>query len=317
MKLENFVMEKGREIFEKVRAFVIANEDDDHKFYNCAILKLSDGRRMTVSFDEFNGPDIKIDNYYWNDKIDDYSGDCFTIMPKANYGFSVSIELFDIDKTNMKFVASEKEIPIRYIKELTDQQKKYVETYIMQLYNQLSSLEYDKEATHSINNMNPEVRREYNIQQFNLAIQKMRETNSESNILPSVEAAVNWWIDQFTKSKRGDDSDIEFELPKELADEFYSNPPIDKHKLEIFKLALSRAIMKELSQGNQPVLYTDYSPFEILADAMDEAGISYDVVPLKKAMFVGVNSVRLNAAYQKEPEIIFSSEQEEENKKRI
>ena len=40
----------GKDIYEKVSAFVQENKGDDEKLYSYAMLKLSDGRIMTFSF---------------------------------------------------------------------------------------------------------------------------------------------------------------------------------------------------------------------------------------------------------------------------
>ena len=317
MDLENQVKAIGKEIYEKVYTFVQANKGDDDKLYSKAILRLSDGRKIVVPFNAWYGqPDIEIWNYKWNEKLQRGSGDSFSIIPKSGYGFLVDITLYYLDKDKVKFTASEEDYP--YKSDLTEEQKETIKSYVAKLYEQISTLEYDKEATRSVGNYTFEARKQYNIQQFNEEMRKLSETNPNSKVLPSVETAINWWINQITGSRLGgsigDDSNSVFAM--EMADHFFSQTSVNETQVAAFRELLSKTLMYKLSKGIEPDLEVDYSPRGILADAMEESGISGNKAPFKTNMVVGVNSVRVSTGYRAEYEEIFANEVHEEKAKR-
>ena len=317
MDLENQVKAIGKEIYEKVSAFVQANKGDDDKLYSKAILRLSDGRKMVVPFNAWGGqPDIKIWNYQWNEELQRGSGDSFSIMHKSGYGFLVDITLYYLDKDQVDFKASEKEYPDK--NDLTEEQKETIKSYMAQLYEQISTLEYDKEATRSIGNFTFEAEKQYNIQQFNEEMRKLSEINPDSKILPSVETAINWWINQFTGSRLGGSigDDFNFVLAMAMADQVFSQTSVNETQVAAFRESLSKALMDKLSKGIEPVLDVDYGPSGILDDAMVESGISGNKAPFKTRMVVGVNNVRVSAGYRAKYEEIFANEVQEKKAKR-
>lgn len=317
MDLENQVKAIGKEIYEKVSSFVQANKGDDDKLYSNAILRLSDGRQMVVPFNAWGGqPDIKIWNYQWNEELQRGSGDSFSIMLESGYGFLVDITFFYLDKDDVYFIASEKEY--HYKRDLTEEQKETIKSYMAQLYEQISTLEYDKEATRSVSNFTHEARKQYNIQQFNEEMRKLNETNPDSKVLPSVETAINWWIKQFTGSRRGGSigDDFNFVLAMAMADQVFSQTSVNETQVAAFRESLSKALMDKLSKGIKPSLEVDYGPSGILADAMVESGISGNKAPFKTSMVVGVNSVMVSAGYGAKYEEIFANEVQEEKAKR-
>ena len=317
MDLNNQVKAIGKEIYEKVSAFVRANKGEDDKLYRNAILRLSDGRKMVVPFNAWGGePDIKIWNYQWNEELQRGSGDSFSILPKSGYGFLVNITLYYLDKDEVDFTASEQEYP--YKSDLTEEQKETIKSYMTQLHEQISTLEYDKEATRSVGNFTYEARKQYNIQQFNEEMKKLSETNPDSKVLPSVETAINWWINQFTGSRLGGSIGDDFNsvLVMAMADQVFSQTSVNKTQVAAFRESLSKALMDKLSKGIEPNLEVDYGPSGILANAMVESGISGSKAPFKTTMVVGVNSVRVSAGYRAEYEEIFANEVQEKKTKR-
>ena len=318
MDLEKQVIAIGKEIYEKVSAFVQANKGDDDKLYRCAKLRLSDGREMIVPFHPWNGqPDIKISNYQWFEVPKRGSGDYFSIMHKSAYGFLVRINLFYLDREPLDFPASEKEY--YYKTDLTEEEKETIKLYMAQLYEQIPTLEYDKEATHSVGNFTDEAREQYNIQQFNEEMRKLRETNLDSKVLPSVETAINWWINQFTGSRLGGSIGDDFNalLTMAMAEKAFSQTSVNETQIVTFRESLSKALMDRLSKGSEPQLSVDYAPSGILGDAMEEAGISGNKAPFKTTMIVGVNSVLVSAGYRAKYEEIFANDVQEEKAKRI
>lgn len=315
MDLENQVIAIGKEIYEKVFAFVQANKGDDDKLYSNAILRLSDGRKMVVHFNARGGqPDINIWNYQWNEELRRDTGDSFRIMPESRYGFLVRIKFYYLGK--VYFTASEQERP--YKSDLTEEQEESIKVYMAQLYEQISTLEYDKEATHSVGNFTFEARKQYNIQQFNEEMKKLNETNPGSKVLPSVETAINWWIKQFTGSRLGGSVGDDFNsiLIMAMADQVFSQASVNETQVGVFRESLSKALMDELSKGIEPSLDVNYGPSGMLADAMAKSGIEGSKAPFKTRMVVGVNSVRVSAGYGAKSEEIFATGVQEGKTKR-
>lgn len=315
MDFENQIKLLGKDIYQKVISFVEANKGDDDKLYRGAKLKLKDGREMFVPFNPWGGqPDIKIWNYEWNEELQRGNGDAFSIMAESGYGFLVDITFYNLDKDNTHFVASDMKYP--HQKELSADEINAIKNYMAQLYEQVSTLEYDKEATRSISNFTQEARRQYNIQLFNNEMKKLNETESTTKVLPSVETAVNWWINIMNGPTLGGSlgDDINAHLTMRAAEKQFSQTSIDENQLIMFRDSLSKAIMDQLSQGLEVKLDVDYGPSGILLDAIMESGISGSKTPFKTNMVVNVDSVRVSAGYRAEYEEIFNNSVQEEMK---
>ena len=317
MDLENQVMIIGKEIYEKVFSFVQTNKGDDDRLYNSAILKLSDGRKVVVSFPKWDKGEITISNYKWNKKLERDEGEYFYILPESGYGFLINITFYYLDKDDLIFTISEKENP--YKVELTDEEKEIIKTYMEKLYEQMDTLKYDKEATHSISNYTYEAKKQYNIQQFYEEWKKIREINPESEFLPSVETAVNWWVEQLTGANMGGSLGDDFNsvLGMALANQVFTQTSIEEPQIVKFKESLSKALMYELSIGKEPRLEVDYGPSGILANAMADSGISSNKAPFKTTMIVQVNSVSVSAGYRAKYKEIFANQAQEETTKTI
>ena len=297
ISLEEQINLYGMKIFKSLVEFIDKHKEDDDKLYKAAILKLPDGRTILVSFSSWDFSWAKIEDYHWNEEIQKGSGVFFHIYPKSAYGFLTSINLCYLDKKDIDFKASEKKYP--YNNEITKEEQDILINYIKNLYEQLPLLKYDRDATHSINNLTYEAKKEYNIQQFNETMEKLNKTDARRKILPSVETAVNWWINQFTGTRNGGSvgDDLNSFFIMLMADKVFSQTSVDEKQLSIFRQILSNELMDELSKGMEPKLQVDYGPTDILDDAMTQAGISGSKAPFKTSMVVGVNSVKVSAGY--------------------
>lgn len=315
MDFENQIKLLGKDIYQKVSACIENNKGDDYRLYRGAKLKLKDGRQMFAEFNHTGGCDyIDISNYNWNEELQKNEGDSFHIMVKSGYGFLVGITLYNLDRDNIRFTASDVKYP--HQKELTEEEKNTIKNYMAQLYEQVSSLEYDKEATRSISNFTREARRQYNIQQFNNEMKKLSETEPTKKILPSVETAVNWWIDILSGPTIGGSlgDDINALITMKLAGQQFSQTSIDENQLLLFKDSLSKAIMDQLSEGLEVNLDVDCGPSGILLDAILKSGISGNKTPFKTNMVIGVDSVSVSAGYRAQYEEIFNNSVQEEIK---
>ena len=304
MNFDDKVIMLGKEIYKKVYDFVQANKGDDNKLYRKAILKLNDGRKMEFLLELSLGEaDVKIWNYNWNDELQSGEGDAFSIMPRTQYGFLISVNFYYLNNVNFYFTTSEKNYP--YKKELTDEDMKKIVLYMNKLYELTDTLEYDKEATQSVNNLTYDAKKQYNIQQFNEAMQNL----SEKSVLPSVETAVNWWIHQFTGFINGGSIGNDFNsiLTMSMVDNIFTRTSINDKQIIEFRKFLSKKLMDELSKGREARLDVDYGPSDILADAMEAAGIDSIKAPFKTHMIVGVNSVRVSVGYGAKYEEIYNN----------
>ena len=310
MDFNNEIKTIGKDIYEKVSAFVEANKGSDPDFYNVAILNLSDGRKMFFSFDSHGW--LRIFNFEWNDELDKGSGEEFNISAKSTYGFLVNINILTLDKDYLSFTVADDNH--QFQGELSDENKNIIKNYMTKLQEQIQTLEYDKEATCSIENMNFKARKEYKIQKFNDEVKKMLEEDPTSRALPSVQTAVDWWVEKLTAAKNGQNYSKMF---GPLAKDLILQNSINDIQLDKFKNLLSQAIMNKLEQGNAVELSTDYSINGILRDALEGAKISLQETPYKPIMNVDVDSVRVAVSYQDKFEEIFNNSVEEELKHKM
>ena len=315
MKFINFKNKKfnkqiediGKDIHEKVSVFVHENKGFDEQLYSYAMLKLSDGRIMTFSFPDIweNYSTICIDDSELDEDINRYSGNKFTIMPrKKNNKYQVGIRC-NSDEKRIHYVVGNKYF---HNVDLTEEEKENILLYMTQIYEQLPTLEYDKDLTHSVDNYTYEVKIELKIQRFNEEVKKLRETNPESSILPSVETAVNWWIEQMTGVKLGGWCGNEFTsiMNMAMANEAFSNSSVNATQIMAFRKSLSKAIMNDLSKGYYSSLDVDYGPGGTLLNAAIESNLKGVLFPMKTHMIVDIDSVRVVAGYGMPEEEIFA-----------
>ena len=298
----------GKDIYEKVSAFVQENKGDDEKLYSYAMLKLSDGRIMTFSFPDMweSSSTICIDEEKLDKDTHRYSGNKFTIMPsKKNNKYQVSISLCNSDAKRIHYVAGNKH---SHNVDLTEEEKENILLYMAQIYEQLPTLEYDKELTHSVDNYTCDAQAKLKIQRFNEEIKKLRETNPESSVLPSVETAVNWWIEQITGVKLGGWCGNEFTsiMNMAMANEAFSCSSVNATQIIAFRESLSKAIMNDLSKGYYSSLDVDYGPGGTLLNAAIESNLKGVLFPMKTHMIVDIDSVKVVAGYGMPEEEIFA-----------
>lgn len=317
-QFNNQIRDIGKEIYKEVEAFVEENKGSDKFLYRSAKLILGDGREMRVAFDPWGDEaDISIRNHQWNEEAQRDEGDSFYIMSRSGYGFLVNVTLYYLDKEDLRFSASDKEYP--YNDELTDEEKENILLYMVQLRDQMPTLVYDKERTHSVDNYTPAAKRNYNIRRYKEKLSKLEESNSENKYLPSVETAVNWWINQITGSKLGGwlGDDFTSVMNMVLAEQAAPKTSAKPAQVFAFKEALSKAIMEKLGNGYEPSLETDYGPSGMLVDAIMESKIRGVMFPMKTRMIVSVDSVRVKNGYGAKYEEIYAvgSKVEDEKKK--
>ena len=198
MELNEYVKNIGKDILNIVIKVIEENKGDDDKYYENAYLKLQDGTQITVRFKNYLRKLI-MSRLVWNNEYERNEGYYFSINTHTRYGFCVDVSLRYLDKENLDYVASDKDYGN---KELNEQEIETVIKFIDELHNKFLTVKYDKENTQRVENYNYEQACKYNKQRFNEAMNKLREKNSDCEVLPSVETAVDWWINAIKSNER-------------------------------------------------------------------------------------------------------------------
>lgn len=292
MDLENIVLSLGKEIYQIVTDFVEENKGNDDKLYRSAILKLKDGRVMRVPFNahEQGEVSLSIDNHEWNSDLGKTVGEYFCIDTPTPHGMFVDgAVFFDYDRVDVRFSFSES--PYYPIMPMTSDVE-FVKKFVLQIRDGVSKLEYDKEATCSIDNLNYEEKKKYNIDRFNFEVAVAKENGYD--VIPSVETAVDIWCDMlFNIEKTCDSYDLNSQIINKLSNCRFASYEIKEEQIAKFKHVLKDGIMKLLSNGREAKLEFDYFPVGMLSVALDESGITNYKIPFKTVMDVGVDSVQL------------------------
>ena len=314
MDFNNEIKTIGKDIYEKVSAFVEANKELDDAVYQGAILNLNDGRKMYVPFaNNIESGKVKIYNYQWNEELQSGSGEKFWISAESDHGFLVSITIFNLNKDDLFFtVADDNAFQI----ELSEEDKNIIKNYMTKLQEQIPTLEYDKEATRSENNFTFEAKRGHIIQKYNNEMKNLMETDPTARILPSVQTAVDWWVERLIDSKVGgsigNDKDSAQMMALATAHKlFIQSQKINVGQLGLFKDLLSNKIMNRLKRGFEVELSADYGPIGILREALEEAGIADSKTSFKTLMKVNVDSVIVQEGLGAEVKEIFKTPEEE------
>ena len=271
MEFKDQVIKIGKEIKSRVLSYVLVNKGDDDKKYNYAFLNLKDGRTIEVPFYPVTC-DLFINNQ--NKTTNEF----FYIISKSRFGFLVSFSFDYQDKKSILYQAAE----IEYQKkELTEGEKKMILDYMNTLNELTKSLNYDKEKTQSIDNLNPDQKKAYNIVQYYNEITASLENNPNSNTIPSVETAVNWWLSNM-------------------------NTSITENELMKFKEELNLRIMMELSKGNEIYLDSEYGPRGILRDVLESLRLDLTSISANAKMVINVTNTILKG---NEDLVLYSKEE--------
>ena len=203
------------------------------------------------------------------------------MIENGRYGFSSHVGIFDIegqmlldeDKTircefNEKKQFSHKE------ESLSKEEQEKVKLYLSRIHDLVETAVYDTDMTHRVSNLVYDEKLKYNKQLFEKEMQKLKKGNPESDILPSVKIAVDWWgnLIEYVYSR-------DIKMHSKHPDYFDEEDAIelDKDKLIKFKQILTKKIMDELRMGKDVRLSNDinFPITNIICDASEEAGIEF------------------------------------------
>lgn len=260
----------GKDFYQKVKAFVQANKNDDDKFYKFAVLRLPNDKQINFSFDEslsYGKLGIKIIEMYYSEDKNDKCGEFVSILPDSVYGFSIICNLYLPNKHRIELYIADN-IPscnISLPKTVDDGMK--IVTYISDLYEQLAGIEYDTLATHESTNLTKNGR----IIKCKEAVEKLYENNSQADFLPSVSFAADWCSDALN----------------------ITDYVGEKGEL-LFKKTLSSLIMEELSQGYSSDLQIKDELYRgILHQALNFVGIDTYKLNFTGNVIVDIDSVKV------------------------
>ena len=162
-------------------------------------------------------------------------------------------------------------------------EKEFFINYWKQIIELLPNLEYNKELTESIKNLDEKVIRRINRAQYKKEMNNLKELNK--NVLPTVEIAVEWWanaIKEFYESDNTIDVKGEEYWETKSVEQIKADnniKEISEEQLQIFKDTLAKTVMKELAQepGEEMSIevHEGDNDGSIIEDALKASGIPY------------------------------------------
>ena len=311
---ENMLLEKATAIYRRIENFVNANKDSDDKDYRGAYVKLPEGRKIFFPFDKLNNQ-VKIWRYHINEGERNYGDSCY-ILPTCDCGFVCSVDIFLSDKDKIELRVSEKQTS--NTQRLTEEQCQLFENYLIRLDEALNAMSYDFEATHNEENLTQYAIARNNAKRCEDEITRLYgNADPKTVVLPSVKAAVDWWIGAIKAPSRdggvGDDFNASVANPADSIS--FLTTKVTDMQLEIFGNELSRRLMEQLRRGLPARIDFEYNARSFLHDALEEANISDARLPYRTSMTVNVDSVQLTVAgFQQE---IFKEDQTQKGQQPI
>ena len=313
MNLNDELLTLCKEVYPKVVELIEANRSAEDYRYSRAIFTLDDGREYGVSF--ANNPISGMINMKWDNKTERDTGYYFYIIPEGQNGFEVKVHLYFADREHIYFNAGEKEC--YNPSELTEEEKILVLNFVKNVCNQIPTMKFNSEKTYSIENYTIEEKQKYESERFALAVQELKESGADRLVLPFVDDAVSWWIDKITAPHivGSIGYDLVSTLKEAHASEEFEKTTITKEQVEIFREELTKSIMEGLSRGFFVTISSSIGCDMGFHDAMEKAGISPSKAPLKSIMSITLDTVRAQAGYLAETEIVYSSNEKGKGKK--
>lgn len=281
-------------IAEEVQKVLENNKNGNSNYFKWIYLNLGDGRVIRYNYDtyeesKYGTVNIHIAEYYEPLKMYFDQGyldfDNRNQMQLAITGSSRGEEprptliatvgdrwrSFGNDKNNNFYNQKEKDFFINYWQKIIEL---------------LPNLEYSKELTESIKNLDEKVIRRINRAQYKKEMINLKESNK--NVLPTVEIAVEWWANAIKEFYESDHTiDVkgeEYFETKSIAQIKAENniKEITEEQLQIFKETLAKTVMKELSEDPVEEMsievnkgWNDGRDGSIIEDALIASGIPY------------------------------------------
>ena len=297
MDLNNYVVEKIKEVGKNVVTHFNEEILEDGNTYAFAYFKFSDGKKLRVPF-YISSDDI---NFTFDDMVYGEYDSGYGVNLHVFTGYKgISVSYDSRVKYEGEFYARfDESADASYSSPLTEVRKENISNLVDYLYNESVTMEYDYETTRSLDNLNMRASRERFLNRLKEEIDKIVATGEENVVIPSVVAAVDWWAEQFTLPSLGGSLGNDFNsfMGMAMLDQVYQQSTVTDEQIAIFKDALSKLIMNELSKGDAVYINVDYHPMGILREAMEVAGIDNAKAPVKSGMSVGVDTVRVSAGY--------------------
>ncbi len=294
LERENKLLEKAKAIYRRIEDYVNANKDNDARDYRGAYIKLPENRKIFFPFDEANNQ-VRIWRYNLNEGERNYGDSCY-ILPTCDCGFVCNVQIFVSDKDKIDLVVTEKKASINHV--LSEEQFQLFDNYLIRLNEALDAMSYDYEGTRKEDNYTSEAIVRINAKRCEDEIKKLYgDADPKTVTLPSVETAVNWWIEAIKAPQEGTigaDFNSRYANPTDSIS--FSTTAVSDMQLEIFKDVLSRRLMEQLRRGLPARIDFDFSARSFLHDALEESNISDARLPYRTSMTVDVDSVKLVVA---------------------
>jgi len=298
MEFDEYIKKLGKDILDLSLDVIEKNKGDDEKYYNNLYLKIKDGAKVYIPVRCLNNhnKELAIRNYRWNDKYQRNEGYYIHIMTNSRYGFLVSIDLHYLNRDDIKHTACDKEYNNE---ELSVDDKNIIKKFLENIHNQFLIVEYDKEKTQQVENYNYEEECKYNKQKYDNVMNKLKESNPDIEVLPSIEVAVNWWVDAIKSKNRVKPFGSEFSdiIYASLLTDERDKQIVEEEQIEVFRNTLTNLLIENLSKGEELILGVGW---HLICDAMDEAHISTLRAPYRTSMTVTAENVTVNDGYSYE-----------------
>lgn len=308
----------GRKIWINVSEAAVTKAPlNDFAIFSEIVFSTPDGRKMTYNT-LYSFPEVNLRNSHYQKDVDKFVGDKIQICFSYRQRFDITLELYSDTSwdDDLHFITTQIPGRNRCNQELDKETMTRIEDYFKSLVKLTKDLKYEPEQTHTIENINDNARKLRNIAIYNEEVSKLPEGEIA---IPSVKAAVDWWVQQMTAKK----VNVNLNPDSEALEEYEAHiqemqdilPPLDFH-VEKFREILSKKIMEALSTGCEDTAYryfeleTDYSPYGALRDAINESGITPFGVPCKTSMYITPEKVYIRAAYASDDVIVYDEPHE-------
>ena len=302
--------EQLRKESSKIYTFLlhIIKEDmeDDIKYYDEVIFNDIDGYQITYKINNKEFTIKRKDEYairITKDDMNIFSDDCHN---KYSYDTSLDKKVNDPEWANSEWIKHDYE----YQNMLSKETKDYIFNALTKVNDVIDGATINYDATEDVDNFNWTLLDIYSKYIYVKAKEYLKANNK--TVLPSVEAAVNWWVETLSAPPTKHTGDA-------LTDIFGTAITPDSSEnedMELFKKTLSKLIMDDLYEYNGDIIKidNDYGPGYLLCDAMKEANINFMKAPWKMGMIISPSTVWVREGYGSGDKKIYEDSLDQEEK---
>ena len=274
-------------LFLKVDSIVANNKEDDDAYYEEALLTTENGNRIKAHFKErkiiLTHEEKGIDSKYMT----------FEFKPKEVEGYEPKQELMFGEISLFFYNQGRNGIYLDYdlnindggSRQLDQNQINHIMDFLKDINEQIPTIKYNKEGTQQVYNLYELYELLYYQELYEEEMKRAKEEDPNATVIPSVKIATTWWLDMLKA---------------------YGNK-INEKQARIFKISFARRVTEEILKNKNVIIRSDYTPLEILREAMEEANIQTGPFkykgPYKTGMNITIDTVNVDGEiiYQVKP----------------